>query len=101
MESTLFLEDGKIFGWSFVKNKESKYSNLLLEITYENKDKKIVRANEIDRQDVVSYFKNESYLHSGFYTVLPLNSGKIEKIRLIIENNGDLTANELYNKIIS
>jgi acetyltransferase-like isoleucine patch superfamily enzyme len=96
LDSTLFLEDGKIFGWSFLKNVESQYSNLCLEITYRNEEKKIVSTGRIDRQDVANYFKSNLYIHSGFYAILPRMNEEITSIRVIIKNNGDFTANELY-----
>lgn len=96
LESPLFLEDGKIFGWAFVKNEDSKYSDIYLEITYKDEQKKIVSVSRIDRQDVADYFKNNLYIHSGFYTHLPNINEKIKMIRVIIKNNSNVTVSELY-----
>lgn len=99
VESPLFLEDRKIFGWAFVKNEDSQYSDLYLEITYKNKQKKIVSVSRIDRQDVADYFKNNLYIHCGFYTHLPNINEKIKMIRIIIKNNGNVTVSELYTTL--
>lgn len=90
-----------IIGWTYVIDKNSYNTKIYTEITLKDETIRTFEATSAIREDVSNAFKNEKYANSGFKVILPsdINVEDIAKIRVICDNNGQITSNTVVDKI--
>lgn len=84
-----------IEGWAYIEGKDSKDSQIFVQITDEFGKEEVLKATVHKRPDVAAVTKNE-YLYCGFSVIVPVDAFKNGKlfIRSVILNNGQFITNQ-------
>lgn len=80
-----FDEYGNIRGWGFIKNVDSIYTKIFVEVKYSSNIISTYKSTISPREDVARTYENECYLWSGFECYLD-PSASVENVDLILVN---------------
>lgn len=105
IENKMSASFNKIKGWAFLKEKDSKESDIYVCFYFKQKKlgERILPLNTNVREDVENVFNDKRYLYCGFESYMPRfvieNKSNIIKVELIIKNNNLWGRTVIFDRI--